>query len=207
MGVNKRQREMEDIREHYIKKSSCYLLVFMALLAGAFIGNTITMLYMGQRAPVQQVSTAPVPQQQSGPTADANALARLEAATASNPTDSNAWIKLGNYCFDHNMPGKAAKAYESALELKPMQIGVWSDLGVMYRRTKRFEKAIEAFQQAARLDPNHIVSRFNMGIVYLHDLNNKEKALEAWNSVLAIDPNAKTPGGQSVADLVKGIGK
>lgn len=204
MGVHKRQRDLDEIKEHYIKKSSCYLLVFMALLAGAFIGNTITMLYMGQRtAPVQQVSTAPAASQPEPHTADANTLAQLESKANANPTDANAWVQFGNYCFDHNLPEKAIAAYERALELKPMSVGVWSDLGVMYRRTKQFDKAVDAFSHAASLDPKHVVSRFNMGIVYLHDLNDKEHALEAWKSVLAIDPNAKTPNGDSLSDMVK----
>jgi len=207
MGVHQRQREADEIKEHYIKKSSCILFVVMALLVGAFIGNTITMLYVGNKGNVQTASM----QQQAAPqqadhTADMNVLASLEDAAASNPTDSNAWIKLGNYCFDHDLPGKAVTAYERALELKPMNVGVWSDLGVMYRRTKQFQKAVDAFSQAGALDKKHIVSRFNMGIVYLHDLNDKANARKAWESVLAIDPNAKTPGGQPVAELVAGLG-
>lgn len=209
MGVNKRQREMQELKEQYVKKSSCYLLVALALLVGAFVGNTVTMLYMGQQSvPTQQVSSAPTQQQsQASPTADPNTLAALEAEAAANPTDSGVWVKLGNYCFDHGLPGKAVSAYERALELKPMQVGVWSDLGVMYRRTKQFEKAVDAFEQAAAIDPKHIVSRFNMGVVYMHDLSDRAGALKAWKSVLAIDPEAKTPGGQSVAKLVEELEK
>lgn len=208
MGVHKRQREMEEIKEHYIKKSSCYLLVIMALLVGSFIGNTITMLYMGQqRGPAVQNAAAPPTQQPAAHEADPKALAALEAEAASDPTNAALWIKLGNFCFDHNLPGKAATAYERALELKPMQVGVWSDLGVMYRRTQRFDKALEAFGQAASLDPKHVVSRFNMGIVYLHDLNDKAGAVKVWKEVLAIDPSATAPNGKSIAELVEELGQ
>lgn len=208
MGVHKRQREMENMQDNYIKKSSCYLFVVMALLAGLFIGNTITMLYLGQQRSIPQNISAPVTQQQDDThVADPNALAQLEGKAASNPTDSNAWIQLGNFCFDHNLPEKAIEAYERALELKPMNIGVWSDLGVMYRRTKQFDKAVDAFGHAADLDPQHVVSRFNMGIVYLHDLNDKVGAMNAWKQVLAIDPEAKTPNGKPVADLLRELDK
>ncbi len=124
MGVHKKQREADEVKEHYVKKSSCILFVVMALLVGAFVGNTITMLYVGNKGSVQtanvQQQTAP---QQSAPTADMSTLASLEGAAASNPTDSNAWIQLGNYCFDHDLPAKAVTAYERALELKPMNVG------------------------------------------------------------------------------------
>ncbi len=204
MGVHKRQREAEEIQEHYIKKTSCIMLVVIALVVGAFLGNTVTMIYMGKEGVRQQMTSAPASQsQQVAPhTANPEALAALEADAASNPTSFDAWVKLGNFCFDHDMPAKAVTAYERAVELKPMKIGVWSDLGVMYRRTQRYNKALEAFGQAAKLDPKHVVSRFNMGVVYLHDLNDKANALKIWKEVIAIDPNAKAPNGKPVADLI-----
>ncbi|QJB57786.1 tetratricopeptide repeat protein [Pseudodesulfovibrio sp. zrk46] len=204
MGVHKRQREQDEIKEHYIKKTSCIMFVIAALLVGAFVGNTITVLYLGNKGGTQ---TAAVQQgqQQPTPTANMNTLNSLESAANSNPTDPNGWIKLGNYCFDNNLPGKAVNAYERALEIRPMNVGVWSDLGVMYRRTQRFQEAINAFSQAVKLDKNHKVSRFNMGIVYLHDLNDKVNAKRVWEELLSIDPNAKAPNGKPVADLVSGL--
>ena len=208
MGVHKRGREMDDLKEHYIKKSSCILFVLMALLVGAFIGNTATMLYLGQQGQSSSRSVA-----SSGPavdaphTADPAALARLESEAAASPTNAEGWITLGNFCFDHDLAVQAVNAYERALELSPMKINVWSDLGVMYRRTKQFKRAIYAFGQAADLDPKHVTSRFNMGIVYLHDLNDKVGAMKVWKQVLAIDPDAVTPTGQKVSELVNELGR
>ncbi|QGY41224.1 tetratricopeptide repeat protein [Pseudodesulfovibrio cashew] len=203
MGVHKREREMEDLKENYIKKSSCYLLVVLALLAGCFIGNTITMLYMANTPSqgVRQVQTTS--SQPAAPAVDSGRLAELEGIAKANPTDANAWAQLGHYCFDNDLPTKAVAAYERSLELRPNNVGVWSDLGVMYRRTKQFDKAVDAFRHAASLDPKHVVSRFNMGIVYLHDLNDRANALKVWKEVLSIDPQAKTPGGRPVAELVR----
>lgn len=212
MGVHKRQREMDEIKEHYIKKSSCILLVLMALLVGAFIGNTITMLYLGNQGSRDrsvQTASAPAPQSQQGQPhmADPVALAALEEATRQNPTSFEAWVNLGNFCFDHNLPEKAIPAYERAVELLPMNSNVWSDLGVMYRRTKQFNKAVDAFAHAADLDKEHVTARFNMGVVYLHDLNQPDEALKAWKQVVAMKPDAKTPNGKLVADLIKGLEK
>jgi len=203
MGVHKKQRKMEEVKKSYIKRSSCSLFVVLALFAGIFIGNTATMLYLGQGKALPSTGAPVASTQQAKPhTADPQALAKLEGQANANPTNAEAWIKLGNFCFDHDLPQQAVSAYEKALELKPMNIGVWSDLGVMYRRTKQFEKAVNAFSQAVALDPAHVVSRFNMGIVYLHDLNDKANALKAWKKVLEIDKFAKTPNGKPIADLV-----
>jgi cytochrome c-type biogenesis protein CcmH/NrfG len=215
MGVHTRQREAEELHGQFVKKSSCILVGVLALLVGVFIGNALTMLYVGQRDGREAaMSGGSVPQMppaqgaQSAPhAADPAALGSLEAATVANPTDADAWVELGNYCFDHDLPAKAAAAYEHAVELSPMRPGVWSDLGVMYRRLKEFDKAIGAFEHAANLDKTHVTARFNMGVVYLHDLGDRDGALRAWKMVLDIDPEAKTPSGQSVADLMKELGK
>ena len=207
MGVHKKEREIEEIKEHYIKKSSAILLVFLALAVGAFIGNTITMLYVGQQQQRAGVVTqsAPVPSGVQDHEADPVALANLEKAAQDDPTNAAKWVELGNFCFDHDLNGQAVTAYERAVALKPMQVDVWSDLGVMYRRTKRFDKAVEAFGHAAALDKTHMTSRYNMGIVYLHDLNDKPSALKAWKGILAMDPEAKSPSGQSLAAMVKDL--
>jgi len=207
MGVHKREREMEELKGDYIKKSSCIMFVVMALLLGSFIGNTITMLYVGQQGQRGPVASAPSQGEAAPHTADPAALAKLEGEAAANPTNAGGWIKLGNFCFDHDLPQKAVIAYERALELSPMKIGVWSDLGVMYRRTAQYQKAIDAFGQAAALDPKHVTSRFNMGIVYLHDLNDKVNAVKIWKQVLEIDPNAATPTGQKVSSLISDLEK
>ena len=82
---------------------------------------------------------------------------------------------------------------------------VWTDLGVMYRRSGDPKKAIEAFDRAISIDPHHEISRFNKGIVLFHDLKDEKGALDAWESLLAINPDAKSPAGQSVKQLIDHI--
>ena len=208
MGVHKREREAAEQEGQYVKKSSAILLAVLGVLLGAFIGNAVTMLYVGQRDQRAGLSTQATPTESPVPhTADPEALAGMENAAASDPTNADLWIELGNFCFDHNLPARAVNAYERALELKPNEVNVWSDLGVMYRRTGQFQKAVDAFGHAASLNPKHITSRFNMGIVYLHDLNDRASALKVWKDVLAMDPEAKTPSGQPLADLVRELEK
>ena len=75
----------------------------------------------------------------------------------------------------------------------------------MYRRSGSPEKAVDAFDRAMNIDPNHEISRFNKGIVLFHDLKDEKGALAAWESLLAINPKAKSPGGQTVRELVDHI--
>jgi len=133
------------------------------------------------------------------------AINALVKKAEQNPEDSAVWIQLGHHYFDANQPDKAIEAYEKALALEPEKTDVWTDLGVMYRRSGNPEKAIEAFDRAMHLDPVHEISRFNKGIVLFHDLKDQEGALQAWEELLSLNPDAKTPGGQTVRELVNQI--
>jgi tetratricopeptide (TPR) repeat protein len=72
----------------------------------------------------------------------------------------------------------------------------------MYRRAGKPEEAIKAFDRAIAIDPKHEVSRFNKGIVLLHDLNDRGGAIEAWEKLLEINPAATAPNGQPLRELV-----
>jgi tetratricopeptide (TPR) repeat protein len=99
----------------------------------------------------------------------------------------------------------AIAAYEKALALDPENANVWTDLGVMYRRQGDPKKAVNAFDQAIGIDPQHEISRFNKGIVLFHDIKDEKGALDAWESLLAVNPDAKSPSGQTVRSLVDHI--
>ena len=131
----------------------------------------------------------------------------LKAQVRKNPNDKAAWIQLGNSYFNANLPDKAIVAYNKALALDPQDADVWTDLGVMYRRSGQPKKAVECFDRAMKIDPHHQVSRFNKGVVLLHDLNDEAGALKSWESLLAINPDAKTPDGQPLRGLVNQLKK
>jgi cytochrome c-type biogenesis protein CcmH/NrfG len=135
------------------------------------------------------------------------AIQALLEQAGQNPGDSTVWIQLGHHYFDANLPDKAIEAYEKALAIEPQNADVWTDLGVMYRRSGNPEKAVESFDRAMEIDSVHEISRFNKGIVLFHDLKDEKGALKAWESLLSINPDAKTPGGQMVRELVNQIKK
>lgn len=127
----------------------------------------------------------------------------LEAEAARNPQDAEAWVRLGNAYFDADQYQKAIDAYEKSLAIAPGNPNVLTDLGVMYRRNKQPEKAVEMFSRAMAADPRHEVSRMNKGIVLLHDLKDEAAAVEAWESLLALNPLATFGDGQSVDEMVQ----
>jgi tetratricopeptide (TPR) repeat protein len=64
-------------------------------------------------------------------------------------------------------------------------------MGIMYRKLGQFDKAIEEFRKAAQSDPKHVNSRYNIGLVLLHDKQDIQGAVKAWEEYLKVDPNSE----------------
>lgn len=199
----------DSIGNDYVKKNTMVVFSLVALAAG-FLGGIVLSAYKSS-----SIAPAPAPavsQQQSvtqqGPSAeDAQKILALEKMVAENPQDVDSWIRLGNVYFDTAQHQKAIQAYEKSLALSPKNANVLTDLGVMYRRSGKPEKAIESFDRAMQADPLHEVSRLNKGIVLMHDLNDLQGAVKAWEELLKINPTAKTASGMMVKDIIEKMKK
>ena len=134
-------------------------------------------------------------------------IASLEDETAKNPQNTKAWVQLGNEYFDSSQHEKAIWAYQKALELDPNNANAWTDLGVMYRRSGKPQEALQAFDKAIEVDPNHEPSRLNKGIVLLHDMQDFDGAIAAWEGLLAVNPVAMAPTGRSVDEMIQQMKK
>lgn len=107
------------------------------------------------------------------------------------PSRADILVKLGNAQFDRGSYEEALEAYSKALTIDPGNADVLTDLGIAYRRTKRPKKAIEAFRKAAEIDAVHVNSRYNLGVVLLHDLDDRGGAIRAWEAFLQIEPSGE----------------
>ncbi len=192
--------------QRYVKKETLLLAVFVALIAG-FVGGVVFSVYKGPipgrpQAPAQhsEPEAAPEPGVQ-------DRIAALQRLVSVNPEDEEAWAALGNLYFDTNQVTKAIEAYRKALELNPNNADVWTDLGIMYRRNKQPREAVSAFDKATQIDPLHEPSRFNKGVVLMHDLQDGPGALKAWEELVKLNPQARAPNGQTVKELIEVIRK
>jgi len=188
-----------------VKFESAMLAAFIALVIG-FVGGIVFSAFKMEGSPAGTSVMAGADETRTQETLTAeqeNEIAALETAAAQTPESAEGWIALGNACYDYGLTEKAIHAYETALEHNPDNADVWTDLGVMYRRNEEPEKAVAAFDKAQSVSPGHEVSLFNKGIVLMHDLNDMAGALAAWEELLKINPDATTPGGMPVQDLVE----
>jgi cytochrome c-type biogenesis protein CcmH/NrfG len=184
----------------YIKSENAIWFVVAALLIGFVTGVAFGIYKSGTISDPHQSTPQTAMDAERQKTIDA-----LKARVDQNPGDLDAWIGLGHHYFDANLPDEAIAAYEKALAMQPDNADVWTDLGVMYRRSGSPDKALDAFDRAINIDATHEISRFNKGVVLFHDLKDEQAALAAWESLLAINPNAASPGGQTVRELVDHI--
>jgi cytochrome c-type biogenesis protein CcmH/NrfG len=192
----------------YVKKETMFWVATITLVVGFLIGVVLTVYKSRSGLPVQSSpqgsQSAPPSNSDQGSSVEMAArIIELEKQTAQNPQSAEAWIQLGHLYFDTDNYEKAIGAYQNSLALKPDNANVLTDMGVMYRRSGMPAEAIKAFSKAIAVDPRHEVSRFNKGIVLMHDLKDREGALKAWEGLLEINPLAMAPNGQSVDQLIQ----
>jgi cytochrome c-type biogenesis protein CcmH/NrfG len=191
------KKEKSPIKEGTVKTETMLIVALVALCVG-FLAGIAFGIYKSEPVRTTDISGQTDSRARE---MDEQISALLDEASA-HPENVGIWIQLGNLYFDSDQAGKAVGAYEKALALNPENADVWTDLGVMYRRDKKPAKALEAFNRAMAENPRHEVSRFNKGIVLMHDLSDPEGAVRVWEELLEINPVAMAPNGQSVDELV-----
>ena len=179
-----------------MKKETVILAVVIAFLVGFITGATVAILKgkKGVEGPamVQKPQTAPMPAPPGpSPLEVASKIETLKEIVRKDPKNLPAWVELGNLYFDSNQPKEAIETYSQYLAIKPDNADVRTDMAIMYRNLGEMDRALEQFQKAAQSDPKHINSRYNIGIVLLHDKQDIKGAIKAWEEYLKVDPKSE----------------
>lgn len=193
-------------KAQYVRKETFWLGTLLALAVG-FLGGVLFAVLKSDSGVMSGGAQVQAPQAQVATPARPNMIASLEDETARNPENTQAWVQLGNEYFDSSQHAKAIWAYRKSLELDPNNANVWTDLGVMYRRSGKPQEAINSFDKAIEVDPKHEPSRLNKGIVLLHDMQDFDGAIAAWEGLLAVNPIAMAPTGRSVDEMIQQMKK
>ena len=201
----------KNVTVDYVKKPTMLVAVFITFVLGFLTGAVFAVYKMPPGAPVPGMAGMQTPHEThaepsmrpSVPKDLSDQIVSYEKQTAETPDDAEAWGHLGNLYFDANHFEKAIGAYKRSLALKPDNPEILTDMGVMYRRAGNFQEAIRAFERAIEIDSGFQIARFNKGIVLMHDLNDLEGAVKEWEKLVEINPNATTPGGQSIASMIE----
>lgn len=183
-----------------MKRQTVILAVVVAFLVGFVSGATVAILKGKKDAGVTpaarkppmppQAAPGPVPQGLAPEEASAK-IQSLKEIVKKDPKNLPAWVELGNLYFDTDQPKEAIEAYKQYLAVKPDNADVRTDLGIMYKKTGELDKALEEFRKAAKIDAKHPNSRYNIGLVLLHDKQDIKGAIVAWEDYLKVDPNSE----------------
>jgi tetratricopeptide (TPR) repeat protein len=179
-----------------MKKETVILVVVIAFLVGFITGGTVATLRRTksvERFPVvQKTQMAPTPVPKGADAIEvASEIQSLKDIVKKEPKNLSAWKELGNLYFDAGEPKGAIDAYRQYLAINPNNPDVRTDMGIMYRALGDFDRAIEEFKKAAQFEAKHANSRYNIGIVLLHDKGDVKGAIQAWEEYLKVDPNSE----------------
>jgi cytochrome c-type biogenesis protein CcmH/NrfG len=197
-------KKKQSANVQYVRKETFWLVTLLSLAVG-FFGGVVFAVLKSDSGPMPGSSQSQMPRAQTPAAMPVRTelMKALEDETAKNPQNTQAWVQLGNEYFDSGQNEKAILAYQKSLELDPNNANVWTDIAIMYRRSGRPQEAIKAFDKAIEADPKHEPSRLNKGIVLLHDMEDFDGAIAAWEGLLEVNPIAMAPTGRSVDEMVQ----
>ena len=180
-----------------VRRSTAILIAALTFTAGITIG---TLLPGGGTSGGASVTQAGRPGESSQK--DTSHIQSARQLTESQPGSADAWIHLGDAYYDAGIFEQAVTAYERGLAIAPDNANAHTDLGTAYRLTGQFNKAIAHYNEALLRQPRHSNARLNKGIVLYYDLGRKQEALDVWNALLQMNPDAKGPNDMSLKEFL-----
>ena len=91
---------------------------------------------------------------------------------------SSAYIALGKIYFEKNELEKSREYIEKALELKPINPGIWFFFGTLNMRLERWGAALQAFSEVVQQEPEEGEAWANVAAIHMRN-NEQAKALPA----------------------------
>jgi len=97
----------------------------------------------------------------------------------------------GTALFREKKCAQAVQEFQAAVELDPESALAANNLGFAHYKLGAHAAAVEWFEKAIRIDPERAIAYYNLGDAYF-ELNRAEQARKAYETFLALQPNAKS---------------
>lgn len=115
-------------------------------------------------------------------------VAALKAALEQNPANLPALVRLANLNHDSGKFAEAVELYARALQVRPEDVNVRTDMAICLRELGRIDDALAEFRVSLTHDPGHWQTWLNLGIVSLFDRQDVATAAEAFAQVEKLNP-------------------
>ena len=92
--------------------------------------------------------------------------------------------------MEKQMDDHAEEVLKEVLKINPDTINVYNNLGIIYRRQKRYQKAINQYKKAVKVNPTDENIFYNMGRTYF-DMEEFDNARVILKKALEINPDFK----------------
>ncbi|HEY2468101.1 MAG TPA: tetratricopeptide repeat protein [Terracidiphilus sp.] len=181
------------------KWTSRHALILMALCLSIGIGGGWLFRSLRNTAQVDAKSAVPAatpvaPAAQTPNQADLKSMADRQAAPLlqqlkSNPGNLDALVSIGNLYYDAQQYPAAIDFYGRALQSKPSDVSVRTDLATAYWYLGNADMAIAEFNKALAYAPNNPNTLFNLGLVKWQGKHDSDGAIADWKKLLATNPN------------------
>jgi len=118
------------------------------------------------------------------------ALAKYRNALATDPTNVEANVGMGNLMFDAGKWDKAVEFYTTALKKDPKNADVGVDRAVAYHSLGQDKRALEELKRITRENPSHKNAWLNLGVV-AGSMGDNKTNIEAWETYLKLEPTGQ----------------
>jgi tetratricopeptide (TPR) repeat protein len=117
-------------------------------------------------------------------------------------------VNIGNSYYDAQQYPVAVDYYGRALEIKPSEASVRTDMATAYWYMGDTDRAIAEFNQALSYEPNKANALFNLGLVKWRGKMDVNGAVADWEKLLATNPHyeGKDKVEQLIAEAKKHAG-
>jgi len=130
-------------------------------------------------------STSPVRLREMADAQAAPLLAKLKA----NPKDPDTLVSIGNLYYDAQQYSVAVDYYNRALQSRPSDASVRTDMATAYWYLGNIEEAIAQFDKALAVSPTNPNTLFNLGLVKWQGKHDSAGAIALWKKLLDSNPN------------------
>jgi tetratricopeptide (TPR) repeat protein len=113
----------------------------------------------------------------------------LQTATQLDASNLDAWAMLGDILTEQGEFEEAVRIYRHLAEERPDNADCQNYLGYLLWQLDKNDEAIAAYRQAIRLDTENPIAFNNLGVIYLDEKCQLDKALEMFKRAVSLKPD------------------